>query len=392
MHRRGGGGMPRAWLCALCLGGARCAAAAADLRSAQFDVGVASSDGLLASWRVAGAVERRERYFSIVGGLLVSRLDARAKHHGHFVGLVRGGPGEAGDAGDAGALLRLGAKVLTSEVNVAANVCAANVGGAVLFFSGEDNSHNPTMSPRRNFTGIGVQIPSRRGFHVVIRGDHPGCVDRRAGYGGRCQFDGKLSAAMLKGRLLLYARSNLVEGHGGRFVQVTHTDTPEKLVRDGDAAWAPFRPVEIDGLWLVGNVEATNVYFAAVKPNPVDEGTVLGLFPVSSPRSNFRVVPACVGKGVGRALATFVGVALSCDGVHFSELTCLVPSNPADGGRTADHPVDGFFQFNGTVSFYVHLDVEAISKAPSRLLEVKASVPGPRSRLIKLLKNTQWAD
>ncbi|KAJ1462860.1 hypothetical protein M885DRAFT_556556 [Pelagophyceae sp. CCMP2097] len=311
--------MPRAWLCALCLGGARCAAAAADLRSAQFDFGVASSKGLLDSWRVAGGVERRERYFSIVGGLLVSRLDARAKHQGLSS---------------------------ASEVNVAANVCAANVGGAVLFFSGEDNSHNPTMSPRRNFTGIGVQIPSRRGFHVVIRGDHPGCVDRRAGYGGRCQFDGKLSAAMLKGRLLLYARSNLVEGHGGRFVQ------------------APFRPVEIDGLRLGGNVEATNVYFAAVKPNPVDDSTVLGLFPVSSPRSNFRVVLACVGTGVGRALATFVG------------LTCLVPSNPADGGRTADHPVDGFFRFNGTVSFYVHLDVEAISKALSRLLEVKASGHG----------------
>ena len=53
-----------------------------------------------------------------------------------------------------------------------------------------------------------------------VPGDHGGCVERRATFGGLCEFDGRVSLALFKGRLLLYARANTNPRGGGRWVQV----------------------------------------------------------------------------------------------------------------------------------------------------------------------------
>lgn len=46
-----------------------------------------------------------------------------------------------------------------------------------------------------------------------------GCVERRSRVGPNCEFDGKLSTALLRGRTLVFARANVAEC-GGRHVQV----------------------------------------------------------------------------------------------------------------------------------------------------------------------------
>ena len=68
---------------------------------------------------------------------------------------------------------------------------------------------------------------------------------------------------------------------------------------------------------------------AAVNPNPVDPETLIGLFPTLS-----------AGKGVAGRKA-FVGMAISCDGAHFSSLRPVLRSMEGYMGRTTEHPVDG---------------------------------------------------
>ena len=77
---------------------------------------------------------------------------------------------------------------------------------------------------------------------------------------------------------------------------------------------------------------------------------MVGLFPVNEGR-----VGSVNGNG-----DTYVGMAISCDGVHFSPFVKLVQSQGKEG-RTYDQPVDGFAVDGGEVSFFVHLDVEHIS-------------------------------
>jgi hypothetical protein len=95
------------------------------------------------------------------------------------------------------------------------------------------------------------------GGRVIISGDpaRSGCVEARRGW-PRCAFDGKLSAARLGGRVLLYARANAADDGGGRHVQVAAAER-------GAAAFGRFHMVHFGGYELAA---ANNIYFLAARP------------------------------------------------------------------------------------------------------------------------------
>ena len=72
-------------------------------------------------------------------------------------------------------------------------------------------------------------------------------------------------------------------------------------------------------------VSGDNVYFAVVVKNPVAKGYIL-------------LAPVVREEPTRKA---FIGMAFSCDGVHFSEFLRVLESTPASYGRGTDQPVDG---------------------------------------------------
>ncbi|KAJ1454977.1 hypothetical protein M885DRAFT_520889 [Pelagophyceae sp. CCMP2097] len=184
---------------------------------------------------------------------------------------------------------------------------------------------------------------------VVLRGDHAGCVEARRGLQGRCEFDGKLSLAPHRGKLLLYARANTAPMQGGRGVQVSASTDGELKI------WGAFQLVSFLDFQNVSAADS-NVYFAAVNANPADNSTVVGLFPVH------------------QGVSAYIAMAISCDGVHFSSLRKIYKSRAADSGRTTDHPVDGIVSRGGAVHFYVHRDVPGIAKGNSRIVRLETTM------------------
>ena len=175
---------------------------------------------------------------------------------------------------------------------------------------------------------------------LSFNGHHDGCSDAHSN-GRRCEFDGKMSLVEFRGRWLAYARSNMLNW-GGRFVQVAATSGD-----DPTGAFGKFQNIDIAGYDPKG---PGNVYFGAVDVNPVDRETVVGLFPVNEGQRG----------SVNANGDTYVGMAISCDGVHFSPFVKLIQSQGKEG-RTYDQPVDGFAVDGTDVRFFVHLDVEHIS-------------------------------
>ena len=57
-----------------------------------------------------------------------------------------------------------------------------------------------------------------------------------------------------------------------------------------------------------------NLYFLAADRNPIDPSTIIGLLPANKGRHG-------EGNGDGES---FIGLSLSCDGVHWSEITPLL--------------------------------------------------------------------
>lgn len=157
----------------------------------------------------------------------------------------------------------------------------------------------------------------------------------------RCCFDSVVSLVKHKGRWLVFTRVNL-KFWGGRFVQVAKSRS--------DNVHGPYERSKV--LDILGYPEQSdgNIYFGAIHLHPLDPDMLLGLFPVN--------------LGIrGRSNAdgdSFIGMALSCDGVHWSELVHVMKSVPRDG-RTYDMPVNGMFVANGVVTFYVHRDVEHVA-------------------------------
>jgi len=184
----------------------------------------------------------------------------------------------------------------------------------------------------------------------------PNCIDRRPIYTGwpnltSCEFDGRLSLAHHNGEYRLYARANLRFGatFGGRFVQTTTSND----TRVGH--WRPWQLVDIQGV----PSGSADIYFFAVHANPVLEGTLIALFPLSQPPH------ACSA------------MAFSRDGVRFSRPVNLRTASlgwrthNADGTgtiewRSEDHPAAGVV-LRSTVSgekvvwVYLHHRVHGMS-------------------------------
>jgi hypothetical protein len=135
----------------------------------------------------------------------------------------------------------------------------------------------------------------------------------RAGASRRlhCEYDGKLSVATLRGRLLLFSRSNLY-AQGGRHVQVALG-----TAADGSGPFAPFEQIVIEGY---KTSPANNLYFASVRR----VGTqLLGLF------------PGVVNSSGG------IWCSTSTDGVHWRAPLRVWRSAVWERTRTRDWPVEG---------------------------------------------------
>ena len=171
---------------------------------------------------------------------------------------------------------------------------------------------------------------------VIIRGDHPGCIEARPAFNGLCEYDGKLSFVRMAsaGSVVwhVFARTNLKPLGGGRFVQVANASSAQ-------GPYGAFQRIQIDGYDEGG---PGNIYFAAVDNNPLDTETMLGLLPV-----NLGFEGEANGDG-----ESFIALSLSCDGVQWSSLTKLVWTT-GHHGRTWDHPVDGVVLHGDNVYFMV---------------------------------------
>ena len=187
---------------------------------------------------------------------------------------------------------------------------------------------------------------------LAIRGDHAGCVDRRlrTGYRG-CEYDGRLSVVHFRGRHWLYARANLREcaPTGGRFVHVaTSADARQ---------WSPFQLLTIDGY----HPDSGDIYFFAAQRSPVDDDSLLALFPLSQPAGG------CIAA------------AFSADGVRWTAPLKLRGCKLAPEGRTEDHPVaGGAVRRGGRVHFYVQRAVPGIAPRSQGTSIVRYSLSAAR--------------
>ena len=235
------------------------------------------------------------------------------------------------------------ASLIIDDSSVAHNFVLRRVGTRFFGMGGQgarnECSHKPGGCQHSDTRGIhlytadsAAEIHSGRWLNstgsVIIRGDHPGCIEARAGWNGLCEYDGKISFVRMVGAgsvvWHVFVRTNLkpwAEGGGGRFVQVANASSAQ-------GPYGALQPIQIDGYDKGG---PGNIYFVAVDNNPLDTETMLGLFPVNLGNEEEG------GNGNGES---FIALSLSCDGVHWSNLTRLVWS-VGQFGRTWDHPVDG---------------------------------------------------
>ena len=201
--------------------------------------------------------------------------------------------------------------------------------------------HSDTLGIRLFTADSAAEIHSGRWLSsagsAIIRGDHPGCIEARPGWNGLCEYDGKLSFVRMTsaGSVVwhVFARANLKQPGGGRFVQVANASSAQ-------GPYGAFQRIQIDGYDEGG---PGNIYFAAVDNNPLDTETMLGLFPVNLGNEE---------EGSNGNGESFIALSLSCDGVHWSNLTRLVWTI-AQFGRTWDHPVDGVVLHRDNVYFMV---------------------------------------
>jgi hypothetical protein len=100
--------------------------------------------------------------------------------------------------------------------------------------------------------------------------------------------DGRFSLVRSRGRWLLFGRANALV-HGGRTVQVAASvgvDARGPYGAFEQLRWAGFEPMAQaeGGRALLRR----NVYFAAVRAHPEDEGVLVGLFPVNEGEKGAR--------------------------------------------------------------------------------------------------------
>ena len=205
----------------------------------------------------------------------------------------------------------------------------------------------------------------------LLSGNHPGCVERRSGYNGVCEFDGRLSAVR-NGIYYVFARSNARASSGGRFVQVTKS-------MDG-YRWSPFQRLTFQGgRQIIGtdtaqegyqgvrfaNFTLREVYFFVAKPS--GDGRLAGLFPAT-----FEVDGLLKGG---------VFVSFSHDGVHWSSPRQVLESPTFGGVRTNDYPFDWQRQEDGRLVLLIEHNVQlrpASEKDQARGIDM-SSTPLPVS-------------
>jgi len=199
-------------------------------------------------------------------------------------------------------------------------------------------------------------------FHpeVEVSQFHPGCLDLKlsheasdAGFTWSCRyphcgcsFDGRFSAVLFRGEVLLYVRANVKPEGGGRYVQVTRAPAQQRgadegLVRDGSQrTWSAFRLIHVMGYDMFSG----DIYFFNVFASPVTPDTLLAVFPVVDHRSNQS------------------SIAMSCskDGIWWSPIVQLLFSPRDCCGRTLDHPVDGIEVSRDAISLFIHRSVPGV--------------------------------
>ena len=142
-----------------------------------------------------------------------------------------------------------------------------------------------------------------------------------------CEWDGKLSAALLGG-VALFGRLNTA--HGRRWVQVAVSDSIE-------GAFSAFEPIRITG-WNGCRVRRASIYYMC-GTEPRRHQSLIGLFPHARRKT---VLPRALVLVRRRPLV---------DSKTARRLGC---SNEA--GRVHDYPADGFV-VRGVVYYYVHRDM-----------------------------------
>ena len=120
--------------------------------------------------------------------------------------------------------------------------------------------------------------------------------------------------------------------------------------------YSRFRLIEIAGY---RGIETSDIYLAAVHPNPLDALTLIGLFPVSLGGVE---IPASAGHGhaAQQPFSGFIGLSISCNGLAWSPLVVLDVSNVTEH-RTWDQPVHGLLIEGDAIHALVHKNVPGIA-------------------------------
>lgn len=215
-----------------------------------------------------------------------------------------------------------------SAHRMAHNLALSCEGNALYAYGGTDSRNGKKSELMGEHDGIyrarvdvrtgALQAPQR-----VLTGKHPGCVERRLGFGGVCEFDGKFSVVQFKGRTWLYARANTVTYHGGRHVQVASVPSSSSSASSSASAaydeskWSDFSLLHVDG--VASGVASNNIYFFVA--NAWNATHLVGTY------------PAVLADGRSGVFASY-----SSDGVRWSRPETVVDSR-AFGQRVEKFPV-----------------------------------------------------
>ncbi|KAJ1462533.1 hypothetical protein M885DRAFT_160681 [Pelagophyceae sp. CCMP2097] len=215
------------------------------------------------------------------------------------------------------------------QENVAHNFALYAVGSQLYAVGGR--ARTDTSRRRYGMAGARVYGPiadaalqsGLRGWgaqRALIRGDHPGCVEERPTFSPKCEYDGRFSAAQLGRRIFLYARANTASRgktkkvFGGRHVQVASAS------EDDPARFGPFALLRFAGY---APQSSRNIYFAAVKPNPINASTLLALLPMQHGRK------------------AYIGLALTTDATFRASCLWSLPSAGRAAGPRRSRPMAG---------------------------------------------------
>ena len=147
---------------------------------------------------------------------------------------------------------------------------------------------------------------------LLVRGNHPGCLELRHKFKGVGEFDGQPCMIHFRGKWLLYTRANCHAKGGCRQVQVCGGENLDRL---GEFTYASFA-----GVPLEADIYFVHVYCTA-------HGTLAAIFPMAE-----KAVPGSPTKGG-------IYIAESDDGIDFGCPVLLMRST-VFSRRTFDVPLN----------------------------------------------------